>query len=746
MRIRDRVVVAVVIFVAVALAGRVVFAVESQGAVRMKSDAAGRVEIAVGGAAVVSGLSPLINLENGALSVDDGGLAAGEATATSGDDDLGKHDVLTISYLTKDGQKALTMVLRARKAGEVALVTAELSYEGTLKINKDVPVRLVMSMPGFRRAQCSELYGYRWWTQPKFIDKPDATPDQTQFFLWDAGEAGIGALIPLVGGGMKGYMTGVDGFGLSYTALDGSFVPKGFPAFALAFGKDPYENVRQVYIAGMYAMGKPGNLRVNKAYPDMFEYFGYDSWNAYYREIDRGKVIDVAKSFKQRNFPVRWMTIDDGWQVYKGRVLIGFEANEKFPGGLASVISELKKTYGFRWIGILQTIQLLWGGIDPESPLAVKYKDYLFKTADGRLIPDPLGVGSYVVMDDYHKYLRGQGLDFVKVDYQSSLAETFTGLVPISYGVETVQHNLQASVGTNFGYRMINCMSMSVENVYNWSQSNIARASDDFSPGQPTDPQRHIIDNIYNSLWQSQLAYPDFDMFQSYHFAADYHAALRAISGGPIYVTDSPYAQRWDLLWKFVYPNGRILRADQPAMPTRDVLFEDTSKTGSPLKAFTRVGAMGVVAAFNARYDDGDAKGRVSPADVYELKGDRFAAFEHFSGRLTALGAGESLPVELPKQKAALYHFSPISDGFAPVGLANKLLSGRAVLHTVFAGGEWVVDVASYGKFVAWMESRPAAVFVDGKPTNDWTWEADKLTVTLPKKSSSDPIEVRIKR
>ncbi|MCI18628.1 putative galactinol-sucrose galactosyltransferase 2-like, partial [Trifolium medium] len=67
----------------------------------------------------------------------------------------------------------------------------------------------------------------------------------------------------------------------------------------------------------------------------------------------------------------------------------------------------------------------------------------------------------------------------------------------------------------------------------------------------------------------------------SLHPAAEYHAAARAISGGPIYVSDKPGRHNFDLLKKLVLPDGSVLRAQLPARPTLDSLFVDPARDGT---------------------------------------------------------------------------------------------------------------------------------------------------------------------
>jgi hypothetical protein len=45
--------------------------------------------------------------------------------------------------------------------------------------------------------------------------------------------------------------------------------------------------------------------------------------------------------------------------------------------------------------------------------------------------------------------------------------------------------------------------------------------------------------------------------------------------------------------------DGTVLRTDAPVLPTRDALFVDAAQASVPLKGFARIGAAGVIGAFN---------------------------------------------------------------------------------------------------------------------------------------------------
>lgn len=76
---------------------------------------------------------------------------------------------------------------------------------------------------------------------------------------------------------------------------------------------------------------------------------------------------------------------------------------------------------------------------------------------------------------------------------------------------------------------------------------------------------------------------PDWDMFHSKHPAALLHAAARAVSGGPVYVSDKPGQHDFELLRKLVLPDGSVLRAKLPGRPTQDTLFDDPLRDGKTL-------------------------------------------------------------------------------------------------------------------------------------------------------------------
>ena len=78
----------------------------------------------------------------------------------------------------------------------------------------------------------------------------------------------------------------------------------------------------------------------------MFDYLGWCSWDAFYTDISEEKVREKAQELKEKNVPVRWMLLDDGWQSVHGQLMYDLmPEKEKFPEGFAKMIRDIKEHY-----------------------------------------------------------------------------------------------------------------------------------------------------------------------------------------------------------------------------------------------------------------------------------------------------------------------------------------------------------------------------------------------------------------
>ena len=117
----------------------------------------------------------------------------------------------------------------------------------------------------------------------------------------------------------------------------------------------------------------------------------------------------------------------------------------------------------------------------------------------------------------------------------------------------------------------------------------------DFFPDVPASHAWHIFCNAHNAILTQHLnVVPDWDMFQTLHPWASYHAAARCLSGGPVSITDKPGKHDVDLIrqmtaWTI---NGQMitLRPDTVCKSTQAYTSYDQEAL---LKIGTYVGKQG---------------------------------------------------------------------------------------------------------------------------------------------------------
>ncbi|KAG6731582.1 hypothetical protein I3842_01G136000 [Carya illinoinensis] len=194
--------------------------------------------------------------------------------------------------------------------------------------------------------------------------------------------------------------------------------------------------------------------------------------------------------------------------------------------------------------------------------------------------------------ESMHSYLADAGISGVKVDVIHTLeyvSEDHGGRVQLA---KRYYDGLSQSLKKNFGGSGL-IASMEHCNDFFFlatKQISIGRVGDYFWFEDPNgDPMGvcwlqgvHMIHCSYNSLWQGQFIQPDWDMFQSDHLCAEFHAGSKAICGGPVYVGDKVRRHNFHLLRKLVLPDGTILKCQHYALPTRDCLFRTRYSMARP--------------------------------------------------------------------------------------------------------------------------------------------------------------------
>lgn len=374
------------------------------------------------------------------------------------------------------------------------------------------------------------------------------------------------------------------------------------PIMVVSRANDPYKAVEASFIAAREGMLIQTPLKKEKVYPEVLKGLGWCTWNAFYHDVTSEGIRRKMEEFRQKKIPVKWIMIDDGWSQVKDFKLLSFyEDRNKFPEGLKAFIRELKEQYGVEYVGIWHAFTGYWFGVAEEGELYQEHQELFLINQAGLILPAGDEEKAFQFYDKWHSWLREQGVDFLKVDAQGNALE-FYKQQPKSYGVVQALHNaLERSVRKNFGGNMINCMGMTSLDMYSRESSDVLRNSDDFFPGKEHGFTDHILQNAYNAVFNDQLYYCDFDMWWTKHSSTKQSCALRAISGGPIYISDKIGETDPQYLLPLLDEEGYVKRCDNAAKPTVECLF--TEPRGKELTLFNTIDGEYVSVTFDMAQD-----------------------------------------------------------------------------------------------------------------------------------------------
>ncbi len=564
-----------------------------------------------------------------------------------------------------------------------------------------------------------------------------AIPVETQSLLVELTGGGFALFLPLLDGPFRASLQGRSDGVLVLTVETGDPAVAGDAATALfvAVGENPFALMEAAARSVMQTM-RTGRLREDKPVPDFADLFGWCTWDAFYQDVTHDKVRLGLESFTAGGVKPAFLILDDGWQsVGKSPTdesrLTAFAANGKFPGDLGPTVRMAREEFGVRSFLVWHAFLGYWGGVAAAAFPQYRVRDIhqIFSAGMQTLLSESQKQAIYInglvapedifrFYQDYHRHLRLQGVDGVKVDCQAVLEVIARGCGGRVAMMRVYHAALEGAAQTQFGGRLINCMSCSNDMIFSALNSTVTRSSTDFAPNDGSSHGKHLYANALASFWMGEFVLPDWDMFQSGHPSGAFHAAARAISGGPVYVSDKPDAHDFTLLRKLVLSDGTVPRTLRPARPTRRCLFLDPTRDECLLTVFSRNGFSGVIGAFNLHAPDTgkEIAGAIRPTDVEGLSGDRFAVYAHHSGALVPRVAGEDTPIVLGPLGCEVFTVAPIVDGFAPIGLTDKINSGGTI-RSLRAGRSWVaIELRDGGEFLAWCERAPKEVRVDRSP------------------------------
>ncbi|KAL5572767.1 hypothetical protein UlMin_022364 [Ulmus minor] len=671
-----------------------------------------------------------------------------------------------------------------------------------------------------------------WWTTHWVGSNGRDVENETQMIILEKSDSGrpYVLLLPLIEGSFRSsFQSGADD-NLDICVESGSTkatARKFNSILYLHAGEDPFALVKDAMKVVNRHLGT-FKLLDDKTPPGIVDKFGWCTWDAFYLTVNPQGILEGVKNLVDGGCPPGLVLIDDGWQsigfdsdpitqegmhqAVAGEQmpcrLLKFQENYKFRDyvspriedkkGMRAFVEDLKEEFkSVEFVYVWHALCGYWGGLRPGAPtlpecevVRPKLSPGLEKTMEDLAVDKIISTGIGLVppeiadqmYEGLHSHLEAVGIDGVKVDVihiLEMLCENYGGRVELA---KAYYKALTASVKKHFkGNGVIASMEHCNDFMFLGTEAiSLGRVGDDFwseateSSGDPNGTfwlqGCHMVHCAYNSLWMGNFIHPDWDMFQSTHPCAAFHAASRAISGGPIYVSDTVGKHNFELLRKLVLPDGSILRCGYYALPTRDCLFEDPLHDGKTmLKIWNLNKYTGVIGAFNCQGGGWSPETRrnqsffecsntvtsktnakdiewnsgKNPIPVEGVK--TFAMYFSQAKKLLLTKPSENLEIALEPFNFELITVAPVSVfgnksvHFAPIGLVNMLNTGGAIQLLAFDEEKNLVQIGvrGTGEMRVFSSERLVACRIDGRDV-EFKYEEYMVVVEVPWPSSSN--------
>lgn len=220
---------------------------------------------------------------------------------------------------------------------------------GEQHLSMEKPIQVYLTMAD-KAQQMTAFYLFNeWWTRPAFVEGYQDIPEKSQVLFLKYQDY-FACLVPMVGQQFKSYL--IPGtpteIGIEMTAFMGGLKDVEVPLYILAKDTTMEGAIEKAF--RWLASEKGIRLRGERRPPEMFHYLGWCSWDAFYKEVSESLLQQKVNEIRQKQIPIKWMLIDDGWLSAQGQLLCGFEPDqEKFPRQFKPMIQEIKENTTFKF-------------------------------------------------------------------------------------------------------------------------------------------------------------------------------------------------------------------------------------------------------------------------------------------------------------------------------------------------------------------------------------------------------------
>lgn len=553
--------------------------------------------------------------------------------------------------------------------------------------------------------------------EPSKTRKGHASVSQGQFMLLQISANDYLAILPLVSPEaycqlqLKGNKLTVNAGNFGTDLFEGEL-----PLLAWSYGKTPYAATQAVWKQVMDSGDVLADWRSNKSYPETYGYLGWCSWEHYKSKINEKIISNAVLTLEECGAPVRWVMVDDGYLDEESRKLVNFPPNkEKFPNGWKPIM-DLRKEDKIKWFGIWRNTAGFMGGISNNHTMSDIAQHLVKVKSGGAMLPNGTAEGAKSFYDKMAKDSKDSGFNFTKVDFQTKAFDLYKGLAnPVS--ATRVNHEALENACKQYGLPLLNCIGQPNVNSMNSKYSALTRSSPDYNKSDKDKNKCNTYQSFSNHLWMSQTVWGDLDMFHTHDERDVVPMALaRAISGGPVYISDEPSKINPEILLPFAYADGKLLRTAAPATLLPESFFihpfrdENVFRVVAPLE--DNVAAIGL---FNFSESGKTLPSSLNKTD-YSLAGELLQpstgpwsqpakgllVYDRENKTVTVLD--ETFETEVGDFGAKLFFVYPNTEGWAVIGRGDKYLPSAAVKVNEVAADKVSFTLKESGPLTVWSE------------------------------------------
>lgn len=559
-----------------------------------------------------------------------------------------------------------------------------------------------------------ELQGYK----PSKTRKKHDNVQQGQFMLLELKDGRYLALLPMTSKKVYGQFFVENEKLLLKTGNYGTNPVDGqIPLLAWAFGDSPYlatrETWKQVFESGCVA----ARSRASKTFPEEpYGYLGWCSWEFYKKNISENVIVNAFHTLEESGAPIRWVMVDDGYlDQNKGRLLSFGVDKKKFPNGWQPIM-DLKKPDQIRWTGIWRNFGGYMSGVSPKHTMS-DLKPHLSNIPKrGMALPNGTQAAAKAFYEKMISDTKDNGFDFVKVDFHTRTFDHYAGTAdPI--GAMRANNEALEEATHSMNIPLLNCIAQPNINSLQTRYSVLTRSSPDYNQKDKDKNKCNTYQSFANHLWMGQTVWGDLDMFHS-HDERDVHpmTIARAISGGPVYISDEPSKIVPEVLLPFALADGKLLRTQAPATLLPESFFihpfrdEEVFRVIAPLED-----QVAAIALFNFSEGGNTLSSGFQPKDYgfagelllptdepWTVPKDGLLVYDRETKSVSELG--DSFQNEIPNFDARLYLLYPKTKGWAVIGRVDKYLPAAAVKVQSVAKDQITFTLKESGPLMVWSE------------------------------------------